>query len=141
MQKGNISHKESLPSQRHVKRRKLDVVDRVEAVANASEVRHPKQKENQKKQRELPVETDETASHSSSDSDSDDIEAERQRLQQLRESRVRQNSTNEDPTTERSSDYDVLFRKRFTRSSKGINVQNNKQESTAYKNFMKKMFK
>lgn len=140
MQKGNITHKESLPSQRLVKRRKLDLVDHTEKdepLTNTNNNVPVKPKS-----RELKVEQiDEAASSSSDNDDNDDIEIERQRLQQLRESRLRQSSSAEDPASEKTADYDVLFRKPHRKSSTQTKIQNNKQESVAYKNFMKKMFK
>lgn len=136
--KSAISHKESLPSQRTVKRR------RTERIAEAIDDRKESNQSVEAKQNELlpgvDKKIDETYSSSSSETENDDdLELELQRLQQLRETKARKNSIGMPQST--NWNYDVLFQSKSRRESNVQDIRNDKQESVAYKSFMKKMFK
>lgn len=82
-------------------------------------------------------------SSSDSGSDDEDIEQEQERLRKIQESRrIQAEMTNGESFTTKSTDYDVLFRKRPAKKTNQEGVRhNNKQESESYKQFMKKLFK
>lgn len=136
--KGTISHKESLPSQKIVKRRKIEVVsEAVEPIKDGSENAGKKEK------RSLlavtkEVDGDQNSSLSESESD-DDLQLEQQRLQQLRETKVRENPVGESHNT--NWNYDILFQNKHRKEKKLQDIRNDKQESVTYKSFMKKLFK
>lgn len=136
--KGTISHKESLPSQRIVKRRKIEVVsEAVESTKGGSESVGKKEKRSLSA---ITKEVDEDKNSSLSETDSDDdLQLEQQRLQQLRETKVRENPVGESQNT--NWNYDILFQNKHRKEKKVQDIRNDKQESVTYKRFMKNLFK
>lgn len=134
MKRGSTIHKESLPGQKLVKRRKIEDISIPESSLGESEpvVTKPPQ--------ESPVDkNDDTASLTSSDESDDDIELEQQRLKEMRDKRVRESAGAEDGIP--SSDFDVLFRRKPIQKKSSVAIHNIKQNSESYKAFMKKIFK
>lgn len=129
MPTGSIFHKEGLPSQRLVKRRKIDVLEKPLDAKTPS--KESKDDEVTKPDTYEPSEE--------SESDSEDMELEQQRLEQLQKSRTEKATPNTAVT--KSSDFDVLFQNKQRHKHSSSSPINNKEASAAHQQFMKKMFK
>lgn len=136
--KSAISHKESLPSQIIIKRRRLEDVTKVTEDTKGDS---HKAECTQKDSLSMPVKkNDEIRSSSPSECESDDdLELEQERLQQLRNAKLRE--TPGGKSQNMNWNYDVLFQDKSRREREAQDIRNDKQESVAYKKFMKKMFK
>lgn len=133
MSSKGTAHKEALPSQKTLKRRRTepDVKEGVES-------EQVKVKEN-----EIPNKnkTEDIETCSSSDED-DDLAEEQSRLEALRNSQPSNSSARADGLpSSNQSDFDVLFHGTRRRSTVKEGIQNSKEKSTNYNRFLKNMFK
>lgn len=144
-----VLHKENLPAQSRLKRRRIDPAPTAELDAAISA--GPSEKETVSDDRPVepaPPLPPPSESSPSSDEDDDDIERENARLAQIRAKTRAARESGETTSKGSSYNHDVLFRRADWRQkgtgktdNKWGAVANDAQGSAAFKHFMKKHFR